>query len=299
MTASLRGVALLIVMLSVAGGVAAAAAILAQAGTTQPFSPELSDNFVFARSLPFIIAIGVALGMLGASLARGARQSKPGYVRRFSRATVVGHWVITVGFLLALPSGVWQYLGGIIDVSAPLPLYLIYRVHYLGAGIILLSLAYFLTYWWLSDHHELLVPRGEWRDQLRAFAGELPSLLGRMVSRLLRLPPGPTPQPGQFTFYETAFSFPTWTFALALITVTGLVKTLRYLTDVPGPILWGASTLHVTAMVLLVLKVLDHLRYVLARWPLIVAMTTTWVGDRYAHVHFPGWRRQAEKSEAA
>lgn len=295
-----RAVALLIVLVGVAGGTAAGLAILAQVGTTQPFGNELSDNFVFARTIPFILATGVAFGLLGAALARNAHHTKHGHVRRFSRATVIGHWVITVGFLLALPTGVWQYLGGIIDVSAPVPLYLIYRVHYLGAAIILLSVAYFLTYWWMSGHRELLVPSGQWRHHLRGFAHELPPSLGRMVARIFRLHlGGRAATDGQFTFYETAFSFPTWTFGLGLITVTGLVKALRYVIEVPGPVLWGASTLHVAAMVLLMLKVLDHMRYVFARWPLMVAMTTTWVTDHYARTHFPGWRHRSDKSEAA
>jgi len=247
-----------------------------------------------------VLAAGVAFGIFGGSLARRDAGVRPGYVRRFSRATVVGHWVITIGFLLALPTGVWQYLGGIIDVSAPIPLYLVYRVHYMGAAVILAALAYFLTYWWMSRRRELLVPRGQWRSYLSAFARELPRSLGQLVARVLRLPQdGPSVTASQFSIYEMAFSFPTWTFALALITVTGLVKALRYLVDVPGPVLWGASTLHVAAMVLLVLKVLDHMRYVFARWPLMVAMTTTWLSERYARAHFPGWRQRPDKSEAA
>jgi cytochrome b subunit of formate dehydrogenase len=296
----MRVAALVIVLVAIASGIAAAMAILAQSGTTQPYGNELSDNVIFARSIPFVLAIGVAFGMLAASLQRGNSDTKPGHVRRFSRATVLGHWAITLGFVLALPTGVWQYLGGIIDKSAPIPLYLIYRIHYVGAAIILAVLAYFLVYWWITRRRELLVPRGEWKSHLSAFALELPPRLGRMVARVLRLQPGgAATTPGQFSFYETAFSFPVWTFALTLITVTGLVKALRYLIEVPGPILWGASTLHVAAMVLLVLKVLDHMRYVFARWPLMAAMTTTWITERYARAHFPGWRQRSDKSEAA
>ena len=296
----MRAVALIIVLVALASGIAALMAFIAQAGTTQPFGNELSDNLIFARAIPFAIAIGIAFGMFCASLTRSASETKPGYVRRFSRATVIGHWVITIGFVLALPTGVWQYLGGIINKSAPWPLYLIYRVHYIGAAIILASLAYFLTYWWITRHRGLLPPRGQWKSHLSAFALGLPPRLGRMVARILRVRTAEAATtPGQFSFYQTAFSFPMWTFALTLITVTGLVKALRYLFEVPGPILWGASTLHVAAMVLLVLKVLDHLRYVFERWPLMAAMTTTWISDRYASAHFPGWRQRSDKSEAA
>jgi len=260
-----------------------------QASGVQPFSNELSDNIFFARTIPFVLGAGVAFGMLGAATVMRARRAKPGEVRRFSRATVIGHWLITLGFLLALPTGVWQYLGGILDVNAPISLYLFYRVHYIGAAIILFSVAYFLTYWWQTGSRSLLPPRGEWRRHWSAFAGELPPQLGRIVGRALRVEPIRSDSPpGQFSYYETAFSFPTWTIAIGLITVTGLIKALRYLAPVPGPVLWGASTLHVAAMVLLVLKVLDHLRYVFGRWPLVKAMTTTWLSEQYARARNMG-----------
>src|SRR5206468_8869718 len=152
-----------------------------------------------------------------------------------------------------------------------------------------LSVAYFLTYWWQTGSRSLLPPRGEWRRHWSAFAGELPPQLGRIVGRALRVEPIRSDSPpGQFSYYETAFSFPTWTIAIGLITVTGLIKALRYLAPVPGPVLWGASTLHVAAMVLLVLKVLDHLRYVFGRWPLVKAMTTTWLSEQYARARNMG-----------
>ena len=61
-----------------------------------------------------------------------------------------GHAVLTIGFLLALPTGMWQYLGGILDVELPIPIYLFYRVHYIGAAIVLFALAAFLSYLWMT-----------------------------------------------------------------------------------------------------------------------------------------------------
>ena len=297
----LRAVTALIALIGIGIVVVAVMTILSQqASGAQPWGNELSDNIIFARTIPFVLALGVAAGMFGGAMSRNASSTRSGQVRRFSRATVIGHWIITLGFVLALPTGVWQYLGGIVDVTAPFPLYLSYRVHYIGAAIILFSLAYFLVYWWQTGHHSLYVPRTQWSTHLRGLAAELPAQIGRLVTRVFRLQDGGATAPvGQFTYYETAFSFPTWTFALTLITVTGLIKALRYLTPVPGPVLWGASTLHVAAMVLLVLKLLDHLRYVFARWPLVVAMTTTWVSDQYARAHFPAWRQKRDPTEAA
>ena len=46
-------------------------------------------------------------------------------------------------------------------------------------------------------------------------------------------------------------------------------------------------------MVGIVIKLLDHLRYTFPRWPLVGAITTTWVSERYARLQHPGWRQQA------
>ena len=156
------------------------------------------------------------------------------------------------------------------------------------------------AYWAMGRDRSLLVPRGEWRRHLTGFAQELPKRLGAPLAARLRLDLRERPLPGKFTFYETAFSFPTWTFVLALITVTGLVKAARYVLPVPGPVLYWVSTFHVAAMVLILVKVLDHLRYTFARWPLLVAMVTGWVDERYARLRHPAWgASRAEPAPAA
>ena len=283
--------------LLVLAGIAIAAAggyvSLAQAGSgAQPWDPELSDNFVFMRALPFALGLGVVVGLFRAGGWKPAVR-RGDQIRRFSPGTVIGHWIATIGFVIALPTGLWQYLGGILsqdvpapggqlllDLFHPVPLYWFYRLHYIGAAFVLFSVANFGAYWWVNRDRALWVPRGEWRLHLTGFALEVPRMLGARLAAPLKLDlTQRLPQPRPFTYYETAFSFPTWTFALALITITGLLKAMRYIYPIPGPVLYWASTLHVAAMVLLVLKVLDHLRYTLARWPLMVAMTRGWVSE--------------------
>lgn len=272
-------------------GIAAAgiAAILGQAASgAQPWSHELSDNFVFVKSIPFALGLGVVVGLLGGMGSRSAQATRAdGAVRRFSRTSIFLHWVMTLGFLLALPTGVWQYLGGILDVNAPLPLYLFYRVHYIGASIILFALAAFLSYSWMGRDRSLLVPRGQWRSHLRGLMEELPRVISSRIAGLLRVDlREAAPKAGTFTFYEKVVSFPSWTFVLVLITVTGLVKAARFVVELPGLFVFFNSTLHVTAMVLIVVKVLDHLRYTVARWPMMVAMVSGWLPARR-----PGTRR--------
>ena len=276
----MRILSLLLVLAGLGTLAAGVATILGQASSgTQPWSSELSDNFIFIKAMPFALGLGVAVGLLGGSGARrpGATRAD-GSVRRFSRTSIFLHWLITLGFVLALPTGIWQYLGGILDVTAPVPLYTIYRFHYIGATLILFCLAAFVSYSWMSGDRSLLVPRGQWGSHLRGLMEELPRAIARRIAGPLRIDlRAPAPPAGRFTFYEKVVSFPSWTFVLTLITLTGLVKAVRFVVEVPGLVLFISSTLHVAAMVLIILKVLDHLRYTIARWPLMVAITTGWL----------------------
>lgn len=252
--------------------------VVGQAGSgAQPWGVELSDNFVFVKALPFVLGFGIAVGLLMAGT-YGSKVRSDGAIRRWSPGTVFGHWVLTLGFVLALPTGMWQYLGGILDVNLPIPLYLFYRVHYIGAGVVLFAVAAFISYLWTTGDRSLLVPRGEWGRHLLGLAYELPPPIRAPYAKLLRVDVSqPRPPTGKFTFYEKVVEFPSWSIVLALITITGLIKAGRYLIPVPGFVLWLASTLHVAAMVVIVIKLLDHLRYTFPRWPLMTAITTTWL----------------------
>jgi cytochrome b subunit of formate dehydrogenase len=275
------------------------AAALGQAGSgVQPWSNELSDNFVFIKALPFVVGLGLAVGLLMART-YGAKVRSDGAIRRWSPGTVFGHTVLTLGFVLALPTGIWQYLGGILDVTLPIPIYLFYRVHYIGAGVVVFAAAAFVSYLWMTGDRSLLVPRGQWGRHLLGLAYELPEPLRTRYAKLLRIDlTQPRPPTGQFTFYEKVVEFPSWSILLALITVTGLIKAARYLVPVPGFVLWLSSTLHVAAMVGIVIKLLDHLRYTFPRWPLVTSIATTWVSERYARLRHPGWAQVVDDGPA-
>ena len=254
--------------------------VIGQAGSgAQPWGEELSDNFVFIKVLPFVLGFGVAAGLLMART-YGPKVRSDGAIRRWSPGTVLGHAVLTVGFLLALPTGMWQYLGGILDVNLPIPIYLFYRVHYIGAAIVLFAVTAFMSYLWMTGDRSLLISRGQWGRHLLGLAYELPPRIRAPYAKLLRIDlRQPRPPTGQFTFYEKVVEFPSWSILLALITITGLIKAMRYLIPVPGLGLWLASTLHVAAMVGIVIKLLDHLRYTFPRWPLMASIATTWVKE--------------------
>jgi cytochrome b subunit of formate dehydrogenase len=270
----------------------------------QPWGQLLTDNFVFARSIPFTLGLGVAFGAYRAMGRRPPsveRRAGDGALRRFARGTAVMHWVISVGFLLALVTGAWQYLKGLLAVESRIDMPLVYRVHYVGATLLLFGVAHFVTYWLMDTRHPLSVPSGQWIRHLRGMAHELPRPLGSALAAMLGLDMRrQAPPAGEFTYYEKVFSFPTWVILIGLIVITGILKALRYIYPIPGDLLWWVSAIHVGAMVGLAVKLLDHVRYVLApsRWPLLVASYTTWISRGYAARAHPAWLETAEEPAA-
>ncbi len=267
----------------------------------QPWDPLLSDNVVFAKSLPLIVGLGIVVGLIQSLLHRGMRVERraDGALRRFSWGTVLTHWVNAIGFLLAIFTGSLQYLVGVLDVPPPLPLFLIYRIHYIGASAILFAASSFITHRLLIGDRRILPPLGRWLLHLRGLVAELPRPIGNLIALIVGINlRRPAPEAGQFKYYEKVVSFPIWAALLALIIVTGFIKVIRYIYPVPGLLLWWASFFHVAAMVMLAAKFLDHLRYVLApsRWPMLVSMFTTWISAEYARRQHPAWYREAEPS---
>lgn len=243
----------IVLLIAAALAVAGAMAIAAQSASgAQPWDSELSDNMMFAKAIPFALGLGIAAGL-------------------FDRWAFLGKWVLAVGFLLAVPTGIWQYLGGILsqrypvpagrillDAAAPIPLYVFYRLHYIGGALILFSVAAFSTGWWVRSGRRVWTPRG-WR--LGGLLRELPRAIRAALARRYGLG-GEAPRAGstEFAYYEKIVSFPYWETAIGLITITGLLKALRYVLPVPGPVLFVASTLHVTAMVAILILLLDLMR---------------------------------------
>jgi hypothetical protein len=226
-------------------GAATLIALTQAGGGSQPWSAELADNVILARVAPFALAAGIAFGLV-----RGGRP--------------VALALLGVGLLLGIPTGTYEYLGGLLDHKPPFPLYVVYRIHYIAAVFLLFAVGALAVNVWRDSDRSFMVPRGQLRRYLRGLADELPPFLVRPLAGPLGIDlKAPAPPRDRYTFYETVVSYPWWAIGLTLITVTGLVKALRYLYPVPGPVLFMASTLHVAAMVILALKVLDQLRITL------------------------------------
>jgi cytochrome b subunit of formate dehydrogenase len=295
-----------LVLIGAVATLAGAIGIVVQVSAgAQPWGPTLADNMVFAKAIPFILGLGVVIGTaagLAPGVGRVERRDADGAVRRFSALTVAMHWIAAVGFLLALATGAWQYLKGILDVEAPVFMPYVYRVHYIGAALLLLAISTMVTYWLVAGVGGLLPPKGQRIRHLRGLAHELPRPLGGTLAALLGLNMRrQRPPTEQFTYYETTISFPTWIVLLGLVSLTGVLKAMRYVYPIPGDVIWWASTLHVAGMVLLAAKTLDHLRYVFApsRWSMLTSMASGWMSARAVQERHPAWHERIEGGEAA
>jgi cytochrome b subunit of formate dehydrogenase len=262
------------------------------ASGSQPWGQLLGDNFLFARSLPFTIGLGIVVGFWRASGWRWDPDRRSGSIRRFAPSTVVLHALAGLALVTLIATGGWQYLKGLLDVDSPIYMATVYRIHYIAASLLIFVTATFVTDWLLRRERALTIAKGQFIRSMRGLAHELPKPIGTTIGYTLGLDLRRTPPPTEeFTYYERTISFPTWELAIGLIILTGAIKAMRYVYPIPGEVLYWVSAVHVGSGVLLGMKLLDHLRYVLApsRWPLMTAMATGWIPEAYAKRFHPAW----------
>jgi cytochrome b subunit of formate dehydrogenase len=270
----------------------------------QPWGQLLGDNFIFARTLPFTIGLGIVLGYwkaAGAPLGT-QRRASDGAIRRFATSTVWLHAIAAFSVVLLIATGGWQYIKGLIAAETPIYMGTVYRIHYFAASLLIFATVAFITDWWLRGEQGLTPGKGQSIRSLRGLAHELPKPLGTILAYGLGLDlRRPAPPTEQFTYYERLISFPLWELSIGLVMLTGIIKAVRYIYPIPGDVLYWVSAVHVGAGVLLSMKLLDHLRYALApsRWPLMAAMASGWVPEGFVKRFHPGWyARIASESTA-
>jgi hypothetical protein len=268
----------------------------------QPWGQLLTDNFLFARSLPFTIGLGIAVGFWRASGWHWGPEQKGNAIRRFAPSTVWLHALAGIALVALIATGGWQYLKGLLGSDSPIYMGTVYRIHYIAASLLIFVSVAFVTDWLLRNERGLTLGKGQFIRGMRGLAHELPKPLGTIIGYTLGLNLKRTPPPTeQFTYYERAISFPLWELSVGLIILTGVIKAMRYAYPIPGDVLYWVSAVHVGAGVLLGLKLLDHLRYVLApsRWPLMASIATGWIPSAYVQRFHPGWYARITSAPAA
>ena len=262
-----------------------------------------SLDVIFARLLPFLIGGGIALALLQRGRRQRAHAQLADSLQRHELTEVITHWMNAAGIGLGLITAAWLLRW----FENPFSLQTAYALHFLGAGLTVTAVAHHLTYQVIGGGSGLL-PRsgsdvknafaevigytGVYRGLRGVFDIQLPAAIRRPVQRLLRrydIAPEPA---GKYLATEKVFSYSIWAALIAIVVVTGIIKTLAYVVPLPGGLRQAMSFLHDGVTILLVLFLILHvaaLVLVPRNWPLLASMFTTRISRAYAKTHLPRW----------
>jgi cytochrome b subunit of formate dehydrogenase len=305
----------LFILLSWLALIAAAGAQTVEGDGWPPQTALFNDALFLARAAPFLIAAGILAGIVQArAAARGGGDAILGdKVRRHDMSTLLAHWMNAVGLILGLVTGA-MILGW---TERALELRLVFVIHYFGAALTLFAIFNHLSRHGVSGGTGL-IPKSF--SVIRDVIGELLEYTGLFgpEGAALRLPwPKAIRQPiakyvkallgykpsehDKYLATEQILSYPPWATLIILITVTGLIKVMKYVYVIPGPVVATATAIHdLTALALGVMLVIHLLPLLLvpANWPLLLSMFKTTVPRQYAERRHPEWYKRLQSQQA-
>jgi len=274
----------------------------------RPLLPLIVDG---SRLLILLTAVGVVLGLvLAATLRRRRDRVIDAEVVRYGAYDRLVHWALAIGFVLAFATAAWLLrwagLQNTLDVRPTL-----YVVHFIGAGLIVLGAAAFVTSSRVRGQ-DALFPR--WRDVGPAIArlvGYLgvygqPGVLGirmRMVwlqRALAGIGIKPAAREGKFLSVEKVLSFTPLAILALIVVGTGLIKAARYFFVVPSDVLYWTTWLHDLSTWLTLIVVGLHLAAIFLvprNWPGIRAMISGRMGLHVVEEEFPAWADELKRTE--
>lgn len=274
----------------------------------RPLLPLIADA---SRLLIVLTAAGIVLGILVAAvMRRGRDRVVDGEVIRYGAYDRLVHWALAIGFVLAFVTAAWLLrwagLENTLDVRPTL-----YVVHFIGAGLIVLGAAAFVTSSRIRGQ-DALFPR--WRDVGPAIArlvGYLgvygqPGVLGirmRMVwlqRALAGIGIKPAAREGKFLAVEKVLSFTPLAILAFIVVGTGLIKAARYFFVVPSDVLYWTTWLHDLSTWLTLIVIGLHLAAIFLvprNWPGIRAMISGRIGLHVVQDEFPAWADELRQRE--
>ena len=279
---------------------------------SMPQNALFRTSLLLARSLPFIIALGIFAGLL--RVRTGSHQESAGSsgdtVRRHGWSDVGLHWLNAAGFLIGLGTAAMllRWVGRALDLQ------LIYVLHYLGSAFIVYALSSFVTHSLVGGHTGLLPKIRDVPDALGelvsylgvfgergAFGIRLPRSIGTPIARLfvtfgVRKPK----EVGKYLATEKAISLPVWTILAGLIIVSGLVKALRYAWPVSAGVVGFATWVHDLTSIGIVVWLVVHIAsttLIPRNWPLFKSMFTGKVPEDYVKAYHPAWYHQLRSGD--
>jgi len=290
----------------------------AQTGTGQGWPPQgalFNDALFLARAIPFIIALGIVVGLTQArAAARGGGDAIIGEeVRRHDTSTAIAHWMNAVGFFLGL------FTGAIILrwVESDLTLRLVFVIHYFGAALTLFAIFNHLTRHGVSGGTGLIPKKfsvirdliGELFEYVGLFGPEgavlripWPRFIRQPIARYVRALLGYRESRAEkYLATEQTLSYPVWAVLTILIVGTGLIKVLRYIYPISGDVVATATAVHDWTTVAIAVMILIHLLPLLvvpANWPLLLSMFRRTVSRSYVERRHAAWYEVLKAEQA-
>lgn len=285
-------------------------------GGWPPQTALLDDARFLAQATPFLIGLGILIGIFQArAAARGGGDALLGEaVRRHDTATILAHWINAFGLIAGLVTGA-MILGW---TPRTLELRLIFIIHFIGAAFMLFAIFNHLARHLVSGGTGLIPKRlsviaeliGELLEYAGLFGPEGATLripwpkairqpIGNYLRALLSYKPSVH---GKYLATEQILSYPPWAILMALIVVTGVVKVMKYLYPIPGPIVASATAIHDLATLAIGVMLLIHLLPLLlvpANWPLLLSIFKTTVPRKYVERRHPIWYQELQKKQSA
>lgn len=280
-----------------------------------PQTTLFNDALFLARVVPFLIALGIMVGVVQAREAarRGGDAILGDQVRRHDTGTIIAHWMNAFGLILGFVTGamILRWTGRAIELR------MAFILHYVGAALALFALFNHLTRHGVSGGTGLIPKRlgvirdliGELLEYTGLFGPEgaalrirWPKAIRQPIARYARALLGYRPhEHGKYLATEQTLSYPPWAILIGLITVTGLIKVLRYIYEIPSNIVATATTIHdLTAVAIGVMLVIHLLPLLLvpANWPLLLSMFRTTVPRKYVEERHPIWYKALRGKKA-
>ncbi|MBI5029371.1 MAG: cytochrome b/b6 domain-containing protein [Chloroflexi bacterium] len=293
--------------------------VWAQGGTSEGFPPQtflFNDTLLLARALPFVVALAIGFGIWQGKVGLRQPKSSPNSrsVIRHDFGTVIAHWTNGIGFIIALITGlmVLRWL------PRPDEMRIVFALHYVGVVLIMFGVVAHLTQNAITGGMGL-VPRslkdvGEGLSEIVEYSGIFGShraALGIKLPKAIRQTFAetatafgikPTKKLGKFLPVERVFSYTPWAIIVAVVVITGLIKSLRYLYPIPASIIAPVTTVHDIFSYVAVGMLAIHLAALLlvpANWPLLISMFTTRVSRKHVQEHHPLWYKDLVAKEQA
>lgn len=286
------------------------------AASWRPKGPLFVDSLFFAKLMLIVAALSIAAALVLVMRRKGGRPQSvaSGKVVRHDAEAIAVHWAVTLGFIICVLTAAYLLKWA----SSPLSLRALYQLHYLGSLLIIFAAFSFGAALMAGCARDILFKRGDLKNSIGEVLVYMDVLgdNGILGLKRLRLPnfiKGPLrakvssigiekpPEAQKYLASEKIWSFPLWAVIIVVLTATGIIKALRYLYQLPGPVLYWSTLIHDLFTIFSIVMLAAHVVAVVipSHWPLLMSMFGRALPEDYVKAHHPKWYEEIKGERRA